>query len=67
MEDMKPSERAVLITYRLLQGGQVTTREAAQMFGVSLRTAQRDLVTIALLLPVDREGGVWRVLRDEKP
>jgi predicted DNA-binding transcriptional regulator YafY len=44
-----------------MQGGTLTTREAAEMFDVSLRTIQRDFDAISRAVPIYRDDdGRWR-------
>lgn len=61
--DVKPMERAVVLTRCFVLGGVLTARQAAEMTGVSLRTAQRDLALMSGVLEIWRdECGVWRGL-----
>lgn len=65
MNDVKPSERTAIITYHLVRGEPLTTRQAAELTQASLRTAQRDLTAVSRVLPIVRESGVWRVLGEK--
>lgn len=65
MNDVKPSERTAIITYHLVRGEPLTTKQVAELTQASLRTAQRDLTAVSRVLPVVRESGVWRVLGEK--
>lgn len=65
--DVRPVERAALITEKLMTGRGLTTAEAAELCGVSQRTAQRDLSDMSRVIAIYRhDDGVWRVLYDDK-
>lgn len=52
--DVKPQERAALITYQLSRGGTITIGEVAEWCEVSTRTIYRDLCSIERVLPLRR-------------
>lgn len=58
-------ERLIHLAVTLKDGRKLTTAEAAQMTGVSVRTAQRDFATISRILPIYPEGGQWLYLDDD--
>lgn len=61
--DVNGIERATLLTQHLLDGRELTTAEAAEMCGVSQRTAQRDFNAMSRVLAIYRDdGGIWRLL-----
>jgi len=64
--DVKPNERAAVITFKLATGGTVTTTEVAEWCQVSRRTAQRDILAIERVLPLgrDSQGGIFLVNRE---
>lgn len=61
--DVRPVERAALLTARLMRGQGVTVEQAAELCEVSRWTAARDLSDMSRVLPIYRHrDGVWRVL-----
>jgi predicted DNA-binding transcriptional regulator YafY len=63
--DVNQIERAALLTERLLEGRELSARDAAALCGVSVRTARRDLNGMSRVLAIYRDdsSGLWRVLR----
>lgn len=66
--DMIPTERAAIVTARLLSGRQMTVREVAEAVELSHSGAQRLLERLSRVLPLmveEREsvtdGAVWRI------
>ena len=53
--DVNKTERAVLITTRLLRGDAVSVRQLAHVCQVTPRTIYRDLVGVERLLPLKRD------------
>ena len=47
----------------LRQGYKPSCRELASEFGCHLRTIQRDMVTLSLVLPLTREYGRYRMMQ----
>jgi len=52
-------ERVISLTLLFIESGQVTTTEAAELTGVSVRTIQRDFAEISRVLPIYPENGRW--------
>ena len=62
--DVNQIERATLLTEQLLDGRELRAAEAAELCGVSQRTARRDLNTMSRVIAIYRDdSGLWRLLR----
>ena len=59
-------ERVVSIAEQLVQRGEMNTADAAEKFGVTRRTIQRDLAEIARVLPIYLDDGRWIYRRDDR-
>lgn len=60
-------ERGAILAQHLLDGRALTTAEAAAITGVSVRTAQRDMLAIARVLAIyyDEADNRWRTLNGD--
>ncbi len=68
LKDHMPTLAAVELTRSFEDGAWMTSRDTATRFGVSRRTAQRWLLGLELIIPLERswiDGGelVWRRYR----
>lgn len=50
------------VVIMLKDGKKFTTKDIAEMFGISLRSAQRMMVQISWLLPVVKIDGFWQIV-----
>lgn len=65
MNETTPTERVARLTYVMTLGRSMTTREAAELLEVSVRTAQRTFAAISRTVPLIREDdGRWAVVDD---
>ena len=61
-----PTERAAYVSYLLARGRTLTTNEAAELTGVSVRAMQIMLNKMARTIPIYREdNGRWTALPEE--
>lgn len=59
------AERIAYLSYLLVCGRTLTTKDASTISDVSIRTAQRDLVDMSRVLPIYRdEEGYWRTMEN---
>mgnify|MGYP001381089139 CR=1 FL=1 len=64
--DMTPTERIGRATWLLAQGRTVTVRALAAELEITPRGARAMLERLSLVIPLCDEGGVWRVMVDER-
>ena len=68
LTESTPSERALKLAYILMQGREMTPKEAAQIIGKHEKTAVRTLETISRVLPIyEQEPGVWVLMEGISP
>ena len=67
LSESTPTERALLLSYWLTSGKELTTAEAADSLQVSQRTAQRMFMAMSRAgVPVYRdEDGVYRLISND--
>ena len=61
IDSMIPTERAAIVTARLLAGRAMTVREVAEAVELTHSGAAKLLARISRVLPVYDEDGVWRI------
>jgi predicted ArsR family transcriptional regulator len=61
--DFTPQERAARLTFTLVNGGRMTSREVAEDLGMTMHGARRLLSNVSRVVPIaPDERGVWRLL-----
>lgn len=62
-----PMERAAKLTYLLTTGRKITTDEAAELTGITPRSAERTLCLISRIVPIyqDEEGN-WMMVEESR-
>ena len=65
--ESSPIERAAYLAWLLANGRSLTTHEAAELTGTSLRTAQRTFILISRTVPIvrDDETFAWRLAEND--
>lgn len=62
-----PTERAALVTWLLVHGCLLSTREVAERTGLGIRAAHYLCGRLSMVLPIVLIDGCWQLLKDEKP
>lgn len=60
--DYTSSFRTIAVVVSFINGERLTTRQIADKFDISMRTAQRMMERISWLLPIVRIDGVWQMV-----
>lgn len=64
--EMTPTERIGRATWLLAQGRQVTVRQMAMELEITPRGARAMLERLSRVVPLCDEGGVWRVMGEDR-
>lgn len=63
-----PTERAAKLTHLLASGERLTTEQAAEAVGVSVRSAERTLFLMSRVVPIYQDDdGSWLLISSETP
>lgn len=66
-QDLVPQQRAALVAIKLHQGAALTPRQVASFVGVSERESYNILTSLSAVLPIFKDGCLWRWLAEERP
>lgn len=58
------TERAALVTWILVHGGALTTREVAERTGIGIRAAHYLCDRLSLVLPIVLVDGRWQLVNE---
>lgn len=61
------TERAALVTWLLVQGGSLSTREVARRTGLGIRGASYLCDRLSMVLPIVLVDGRWQLVNEGKP